>query len=112
MNGGAFAFFASIAIVLLAWIGGKASSKRIENAKREAREAKAEAQNAKVHDEIVSDVSSAIVKSVETKAEAEIEHNKTMAEIETAKEANDIDRLMEIAKRMAERAISKGASER
>ena len=100
-NGGIYAFIASIAAVLIAYLSGRHSQKKDDKAKIAKAEKKAEMTQK------VAEVSS---QSMYDRGRIEAEYRTQMQDIQRVS-SNDVDELGRIAASQAQRAIEKGASE-
>ena len=101
MNG-LYAFIAGLAAVLIAFLSGRRSQKKDDEAKVAQAEKKAEISQG------VSDVTN---RTSYEKGRIEAEYEAVSRDIERAKRNNDVDALGRIAAEQAQRAIAKGATE-
>lgn len=108
MNGGLAALIAGVLAVLLAWLGGRRSSKKETETKMKVQVVEAEAKAAKAQTE--RDVAVSTAQNVrEHTAESDAIYKYFVEFEETKKEAEEkdnVDMAIEAARKLAERAVN------
>lgn len=112
MNGGIYAFLAGVAAVLIALLSGRLSRRKTDKLENQVKEAKAETVKVTKESELKSDITPIVSQAAQNTGRIQAEHEETVRKIESARKSNDMDAMMRIAREMAEKALSKGASER
>lgn len=112
MNSGLVAFIFGLLALISAWVMGKAKGKEETTTKisGEITIQKQKAVQAEKEAEMVKDSTPIVTETVREQALAEAEYEQTIESLTKAHDRNDRDTMLEIAKALAQKAISKGAS--
>ncbi len=112
MSGGLVATAVALVILLMTYLFGKKEGKDSTTTKisGEVTIQKQKAVQAETEAEMVKDSTPIVTEAVREQTQAEAEYEQTIESLTKAHDRNDRDTMLEIAKALAQKAISKGAS--